>query len=299
MTDTPGRELAERVERLTGLPVTAFASIPGAGGYTQALRKIATLADGSTVFVKAAVDADTSRWMQAECAAYQALAGLSFMAGYIGGDDQVLVLEDLRHGRWPPPWGRQDVDRVLATLEVVGSVGAPPSAPAFGDATKVAGGRVGDLHLLWHRVGEDPEPLLRLGVCSAQWLDNSVDVLALAAAEAQLAGESVVHFDVRSDNLCLLPDRVVLVDWNLLCRGNPAIDAVFFAQTVTMEGGPNPWELLPEVDPRLVAVAAGFFADRAPGPPLPHAPSVREMQLAQLRVCLTWVARAFDLSCPK
>jgi hypothetical protein len=74
MTDTPGRELAERVERLTGLPVTAFASIPAAGGYTQALRPIATLADGSTVFVKAAVDADTSRWMQAECAGRRASA---------------------------------------------------------------------------------------------------------------------------------------------------------------------------------------------------------------------------------
>lgn len=107
-----------------------------------------------------------------------------------------------------------------------------------------------------------------------------------------------MHFDVRSDNLCLLDDRTVLLDWNMLCCGNPEIDQVFFAQTITMEGGPAPWELLPRADPALVAVVAGFFADRAPGPPIPAAPRIRPLQLAQLRACLPWAARVLGLPTP-
>ncbi len=88
---------------------------------------------------------------------------------------------------------------------------------------------------------------------------------------------------------------MVLVDWNLLCRGNAQIDRAFFVQTITVEGGPPPWELMPEADPGIVSVAAGFFADRAPAPPLPKAPRVRDVQLAQLRVCLPWAARVLGL----
>ena len=64
-------ELAERVEAIVGQRVVALDEIPGAGGYTPALRRIATLADGDTVFVKAAVSDLTAGWLQAERRAYE------------------------------------------------------------------------------------------------------------------------------------------------------------------------------------------------------------------------------------
>jgi hypothetical protein len=290
--ETSGVELSERVRAVVGHDVLALREVPGAGGYTPALRRIAELADGSTVFVKAAVDAMTADWISAERAAYEALGKRRFLPAYLGGDDEgLLVLEDLCRGHWPLPWRPGDVDRVFALLDELRATPAPSGIPLLNDAR-------GDLVGLWSSIAENPEPLLRLGVCSASWLREAAPLLAAGAERAELDGESIVHYDVRSDNLCLLEERTVLVDWNVLCRGNSEIDRVFFAQTVTMEGGPAPWELLPGATPDLVAVAAGFFADRAPQPMLTNAPAVRGVQRAQLEVCLAWAARLLDLPPP-
>jgi hypothetical protein len=284
-------DLSERVSVVAGQDVVALVEISDAGGYTPALRRIATLADGSTVFVKAAVDAATAAWIQAERTAYEALGDRHFLPAYLGGDEGLLILEDLRQGRWPPPWRPGEIDRVFALLDDLAAATAPTGVPSLNDAR-------GDLVGLWSAITENPQPLLSLGVCTSDWLHTAAPVLAAAAAKADLHGDSIVHYDVRSDNLCLLEDRTLLVDWNLLCRGNPEIDQVFFAQTITMEGGPAPWELLPNADPALVATVAAFFADRAPGPPIPAAPRVRQVQLTQLRVCLPWAARLLDLRPP-
>ena len=284
-------KLAARVEAIVAQPVVALDELVDAGGYSPALRLIATLADGSTVFVKAAVDDLTGQWVQAERAAYEALVGVSFMPKLVGADEETLVLEDLRNARWPPPWQAGDIDSVLAVLEEMTAIAAPDWAPALNDVR-------GDLGGLWDVVGADPSGLLKLGVCSPDWFGRAQPVLADAARRAPLDGPSVVHFDVRSDNVCLTPNGALLVDWNLLCRGNGAIDRAFFAQTLTMEGQGPPWELLPDADPGIVAVVAGFLADRAPGPPLPNAPRVRPVQLAQLRICLPWAARVLGLPEP-
>jgi hypothetical protein len=284
-------DLSERVAAVVGQEVVALADLPGAGGYTPALRRIAALADGSTVFVKAAVDDATTEWIRAERAAYEALGDRSFLPAFVGGDEGLLVLEDLRHGHWPPPWRPGDIDRVFSMLDDLAATTAAKEVPTLNDAR-------GDLLAAWWAVAQDPDPLSRLGVSTPQWLVAATPVLAAVAEEARLDGDSIVHYDVRSDNLCLLEGRTVLVDWNLLCRGNAEIDRVFFAQTVTMEGGPEPWDLLPGADPALVATVAGFLAERAPGPPIPTAPRVRQVQLAQLQICLRWAARVLDLPTP-
>jgi hypothetical protein len=284
-------DLAERVSAVTGREVVAFVEIPGAGGYTPALRRIAQLADGETVFVKAAVDVATTQWLQSERAAYEALGARAFLPAYVGSGDGVLVLEDLRHGKWPPPWMPGDVERVFALLHELGGTPAPAGIPALSGARD-------ELVGCWEAVLDAPQAFLALGLCSSEWLDAAAPALVEAASSVELDGSSIVHYDVRSDNLCLLADRTVLVDWNGTCQGNAEIDLVLFAQTVTTEGGPAPWELLPDADPALVATAAGYFADRAPKPLIPAAPRVREVQLSQLRVCLGWVARVLGLQPP-
>ena len=118
-----------------------------------------------------------------------------------------------------------------------------------------------------------------------------------AAAEAQLDGDEFLHFDVRSDNLCLVDGRAVLVDWNLAARGNGKFDIAFWLPSLRLEGGPEPWEVLPGAGP-LAAAVAGFFAVRAGLPPPSGAPSVREFQRAQAAVALPWAARELGLKLP-
>jgi hypothetical protein len=278
-----GVELRERVEAIVGQGVVSLDEIPGAGGYTPALRRIATLADGSTAFVKAAVNELTAGWLAVEKRSYESLAGAAFLPRYVGCDDEVLVLEDLRGGRWPPPWCTGDLDRVLAMLDDV----ARHEPPA--DVDELA------LRRMWSHIADDPAPFLGLGLCTREWFDRSIDAVVGAEARCSLAGDALVHFDVRSDNLCLLDDRVVLIDWNGTARGRGDFDAHCLAQSVAVEGGPSPDEILPNADPALVANLTGYFAFSATQPPIPDAPRVRAIQLAQLRVCLPWMTRLLHL----
>jgi thiamine kinase-like enzyme len=116
-----------------------------------------------------------------------------------------------------------------------------------------------------------------------------------AEAEAPLAGDDLLHFDVRSDNLCFVGDRVVLVDWNWACRGNRTVDVASWLPSLQVEGGPPPETILPRA-PGLAAAISGYFAARAGR----HAETsqdraVRALQLGQLRAALPWAVRALAL----
>jgi len=86
----------------------------------------------------------------------------------------------------------------------------------------------------------------------------------------------------------------VLVDWNLACVGNGLFDVAFWLPSLRLEGGPEPWEVLPHAG-ALAAAVAGFFASRAGLPPPIGAPTVREFQRRQLEVALPWAARELGL----
>jgi aminoglycoside phosphotransferase (APT) family kinase protein len=118
-----------------------------------------------------------------------------------------------------------------------------------------------------------------------------------AEADAELDGDELLHFDVRSDNLCFRDGVAVLVDWNLACVGDGRFDVAFWLPSLRLEGGPEPWEVLLSEGP-LAAAVAGFFAARAGRPPAPGAPMVREFQLRQLEVALPWAARELGQAPP-
>jgi hypothetical protein len=114
----------------------------------------------------------------------------------------------------------------------------------------------------WDLVAEDPEPLLSTGLCSGEWFDSALPALRETAARCDLSGQALVHLDVRSDNLCFRDDRVLLVDWNLACVGNPLVDVVGWLPSLRVEGGPEPWAILPDSG-GVAALLASYFASRA------------------------------------
>ena len=146
----------------------------------------------------------------------------------------------------------------------------------------------------WVHVAQEPTSFLRLGLCSAAWLTNALASLVAAETRAPLAGEALVHLDVRSDNLCFVDDRVVLIDWNWACRGNGTVDIAAWLPSLQVEGGPSPETILPHA-PHLAAWISGYFAARAGLPAVNVKASVRTLQLAQLRVALPWAVRALGL----
>lgn len=261
-------------------------------GCTNNARWIVRFTDGRTAFVKAAVDRQTAGWLRAEQRVYSNLHApfLPRLLAWIDGDLPVLVLEDLQDAHWPPPWTTARIDAVRRLLHEVAATPPPQGLGRLEDE----GARLQG----WSAVETDPRPFLRLGLCSADWLRRNLPALRAASEGASLAGDALVHLDVRSDNLCLRGERSFLVDWNLAVVGNPLIDLVGWLPSLRMEGGPLPDEIAGEGAGELAALLAGYWAARAGLPPPPTAPRVRAVQLAQLRVALPWAARVLGLPAP-
>ena len=256
-------------------------------------RWLVRLADGRSAFAKAGFDEQSAEWIRAEQRVYAAVEG-SFMPRLLGFEDggrPLLVIEDLSAATWPPPWTPELVAAAKAALAELAATPPPGGLTPIGEDRELADG--------WERVAADPEPFLALGLCSRAWLDAALPALREAAASAPLAGGALLHVDVRSDNLCLRDGRVVLVDWNQAAVGNPLVDAVFFAPSLAMEGGPPPEELVPPgAAPGLVALLAGFFACRAGLPSPDWGPHLRPLQRGQLEIGLPWAARELSLPAP-
>lgn len=260
-------------------------------------RFVVELGDGRSAFVKIAAFDYTADWLRQEQRVYAALDGKPFLPKLLGWDDDglapALALEDLSSATWPPPWDAATTELVLATLDDVHAADPPAGLPIAAESQFGQDG--------WPVVAADPEAFLGLGLCSPAWLDDHLPVLAAASAVAEVEGTSLLHFDVRSDNLCLRGNRAVLVDWNGACIGNALLDTASWLPSLQAEGGPAPHQILPNETPGLPAIAsllAGFFCARAGLPPIAQAPHARPLQLIQAKTSLPWAARLLCLPTP-
>ncbi|MFI7080175.1 aminoglycoside phosphotransferase family protein [Micromonospora sp. NPDC049903] len=279
---------AERIAHATGQRVVDAVRVRR--GYSNNRRWLARLDDGRTVFVKHADDEPGAIWLRREHAVYRQLHA-PFMPELLGwyddGELPVLVLEDLSDSTWPPPWSPEQLRAVRDTL---GDLAARPAIDGLVPASHTQYGQGG-----WPEIARDPAQFLALRVCSPQWLDKCLPTILDAADFTGMDGDSVTHLDVRSDNLCFRGSQPVLFDWNHAALGNPQFDLAFWLPSLTLEGGPQPAEVLTEPDPRVVTLVTGFFASRAGLPFLPKLPLVREFQLRQLQVALPWMTAVLGL----
>lgn len=280
--------LKERVSRLLGRDVMSLRRIESRG-YGTAFHAIAELDGEQTVFVKAGTEEVTSAFLRDEIGVYKSIRG-SFMPDLFGfdeGDPPLLLLEDLSAHRWPPPWDGPAIEAVRESLSQVAATPVPQGLGAIEERREwLCGG--------WVEIERDPAPFLSLKVCSSEWLQDSLSALREAAESSPIEGDAVIHLDVRSDNICLTDRGAVLVDWNHACRANPDLDVACWLPSLRLEGGPPPDALLPGGG-AFAAVLAGFFGSRAGLPAPPTAPGVRAVQLAQLRIALSWAARELGL----
>lgn len=151
------------------------------------------------------------------------------MPRLLGFDDDgsrpTLALEDLSDASWPPPWTDERAAAVLGALDAV-SCTAPPERLSA---------RVIDWGANWSDVETNPTPFLELGLCSPAWLHHNLFALVSAANAAPISGGSLVHLDVRSDNVCFRDGRAVLLDWNSAGVANADLDIAGWLPS--LEGG--------------------------------------------------------------
>jgi aminoglycoside phosphotransferase (APT) family kinase protein len=298
-------ELPERIraaiETRLGSRVVSATSQPG--GFSPGAAVRLRTANGRRAFVKAAgpepnLLAPVLHRREARIAA--ALPAEAPVPRLLWSDDEsgdgwvVLAFEDVE-GRHPAtPWREEELSRVLAALADLSAALTPSPLPPGSVASAAAWGVIAGGW--WQRV-RDEQPI-HLDPWSSRHLAALSDLEM--AAPAAVAGDTLLHLDLRADNLLLTPDQVLVVDWPHARVGAPWVDVAFFAPSVAMQGGPHPDELLAscaigrsatadEVT-AVVAAIAGFFTREALRPAPPGLPTLRAFQSAQGAVARGWLA---------
>jgi Phosphotransferase enzyme family len=293
-------DLRAEVERVLGGRVTAAVTQPG--GFSPGVAARLQLSSGRRAFVKAVGDLnpDSPAIHRTEARITGALPPGTPAPRLLGCIDSagwvILLLEDIE-GRTPAlPWQPGELDRVLAGLADLAAslTPSPVDAPAAAD-------RLPGLSCGWRRLGgalargdTGPPPL-------EPWAARHLDRLAGLEAgwAAGSRGDSLVHGDIRADNVLLTRDGVVFVDWPWACVAAPWLDLVAMLPSVVMQGGPPPDQVLdrhpvargadPDAVTALIAGLAGEWSWLCRQPAPPGLPTLRAFQAAQADVCLAWL----------
>jgi aminoglycoside phosphotransferase (APT) family kinase protein len=262
------------------------------------------LASGERAFVKAAtreINAQTAEMYRNEAKVGEQLPVLPEVPRLLSWFERppwvVLIFEDVDGVPPPVPWQHADLVRVLGALADLATRLTP--APARGLPT------VGDKHADdfdgWSRLARDPD---RLRTADADgWLTGHLEQLDRLAQgwSAAAAGDTVLHADIRADQLLLTDERVYLVDWAHACVGASFVDPLLFFPSVVLDGGPTFDELV-TLSPQtraaetihlasVASAAASFLIERSTRPPPPGLPTVRAFQRQQGGVLLDWLER--------
>jgi aminoglycoside phosphotransferase (APT) family kinase protein len=300
--DAPAWLRAEVEARLGG-PVAEAVTQPG--GFSPGIAARLRLADGRRAFVKAVgpgPNPDSPGIHRAEARKVAALPRSAPAPRLLWSLDRhgwvALAFEDVDGTHPGMPWRPGELRRVLAM--VAGMAAAlTPAPPRFPPVAE----QLTDSFTAWrrlaaaHAAGDDD--LAGLDAWAARHLDR------LAGLEAgwpdATAGPTLLHCDLRADNLLLTPTRVVAVDWPYACTGAAWVDLLLLLPSVTMQGGPDPEPVFAAhpvasgADPRAVTAAlaawAGFLVGGSRLPPPPGLPTLRAFQRGQGLVALDWLRR--------
>jgi hypothetical protein len=218
------------------------------------------------------------------------------LLGTYDDGDWVALAFDAVEGRPPRhPWETEELARVVDALSSLHRELTPSPVPSLEPLADFARRLFGG----WAELAAMETPPAGLDV----WAFANLERLARLESGWPLAcgGPTLVHGDVRADNVLLAADGVVFVDWPHAAVGNPAFDVIGWAPSVVLEGGPPPEELLarhvppvpidPEAITVLLAAVCGFFVERSLRPPPPGLPTIRPFQAAQGAVALGWLRR--------
>ena len=276
-------------------------AVTQAGGFSPGAAARLVTASGGRAFVKAVgpeLNPKTPELFRMERVAMESLPASphapKLLAAYDDGDWVALLLEDIE-GRLPGhPWTSEDADLVFGALAELTAGLHPSPWPAAPRAEVTMAGFLTRWPLVRRSPPFDLDP----------WAGRHLDALVGLGERALRAirGDTLTHWDVRSDNVLVTPEnRVVFVDWAHACRSAQWVDPVIAACDVLDDADVDADALLsrfPAVrgaDPvdvtALVAAVTGGLAWSAGQPGPPGLPTIRRWQREQAAILLAWVRR--------
>jgi hypothetical protein len=261
------------------------------GGFTPGFASVLACEDGTRHFVKAA---STAAQRQIAASYREEARKLGVLPDTAPAprltwliDDAWVVLGLEYVESRPPrrPWVRTELDACLDVLERVADELTPGPVGMDLDAfvDELAG---------W--------PAYWNHVRATRDLPHVDEAAALAVRFAEVAGgETVVHVDLRDDNVLVRPDGSVLFcDWNWPLAGADWLDSLTLligprGDGLDVEAVISERRLLRNVPPdhldRVLALVCGYFLKSADDPVPPTSPYLRDIQRWQGEVVWDWL----------
>jgi aminoglycoside phosphotransferase (APT) family kinase protein len=278
-----------QIEQQVGSPVVSAQSRNG--GFTPGFASVLTCEDGSRHFVKAASTAaqrQIAASYREEARKLRSLPRAAPAPGLLWSIEEDWVVLGLEYvdARSPRrPWVRSELDACLDALERMADelTPAPEELALDTFADEVAG---------W--------PAYWDHVRATRDLQHAEEAAALAMSFAEVVdGETLVHVDLRDDNVLVRPDgSVVFCDWNWPVRGADWLDPLTLligprGDGVDVDALISERRLLRDVPAdhldRVLALVCGYFLKSADDPVPPTSPYLREIQRWQGEVVWDWL----------
>jgi hypothetical protein len=308
-SDLP-REVRARIAELARADVVTETS--ATNGFSPGYAALLGLGNGTQVFVKAVSpeqnpeSTDLARQEIKVAAVLPPKISAPHLWWHDDDGEWVLLGFQPVDGRAPEmPWQPDDLARALGALVDLAEYGTP--APL-------------DLPPMEHAMAEDAAGWSLLAADDAaidratagvgehgDWVRAHLGELVdlAAAAPAACTGETLVHRDLRADNVMLAPspdERVWLIDWPHTCRdGARWCDLAFMLPSVAMQGGGDPQTLFwahpnaagadRDAVRAVLAGITGYLVHHSVQPPPRGLVNLREFQLAQAVAALDWLRR--------
>ena len=279
------------VERRCGSPVVEARS-QGAG-FTPGFASVLTCAVGSRHFVKAAstkaqrMFAHSYREEARKLAALPLAAPAPRLLWVHDADDWVVLgLEHVEARNPRRPWRSADLDAAVAMLDRAARALTPAPAALAHERFEV---ELADFPAAWDHVRATRPDLPHLE-----------EAAALAARFAEVTtGDTLVHTDVRDDNILLRADgSAMLCDWNWPVTGAAWLDTVFLMigprgdgldVDAALAAAPLTAEVPAEHVDIVLALLAAYFLRQGDEPVPPTSPHLREAQRWQGEVVWDWL----------
>ncbi|HEX4470349.1 MAG TPA: hypothetical protein VH085_00165 [Nocardioides sp.] len=262
------------------------------GGFTPGFASVLTCDDGSRHFVKAASTAAQRMFAASYREEARKLRALPDsvpaprLLWSVDDDWVVLGLEYVEATAPQRPWRGDELDRCLDALELVADQLTPVPDELQLDPIE---DEFAGWPAYWGELrGRDDRP-------------HADEAAALAATYAEVVGgQTLVHTDVRDDNLLLTADgRALICDWNWPASGAAWLDSLILligprGDGVDVDAVIATRPLLRDVPAdhvdRVLALVCGYFLKCADDPVPATSPYLREAQRWQGEVVWDWLA---------
>ena len=313
------KALRQKVNTALGAPVIRAARIWGGYAPTPTYRLV--LADGRRAFFKGTFEesSDISKYaLQYEERVYRDLSPMlgkwmpQWFATLRHAGWHVLLLEDLGP-KSVPPWTPAKTRAITQAI-------AAFHHSTLGSHFPVWLTRPDEhlSHLNWPQTVQESQDFQTIAALAGkeapqvlEWFHNITPTIDRLMKEPALkeGPYAILHGDIRSDNLRFNRGQLYLFDWPAITVGRPEWDIVAFAQSVTVEGGPSPEQIMAwygETFPlntgaieSALAWWLTYFADRSWQPEITGLPRVRRFQRQQLATLACWISRQCSFPTPE